>query len=95
MPGSKNVGEQIVLTGISSGTGDPAPTAARTRRQRTHQAQLIPINPQAQMLKRTEGSGLRAAGAGAIETIGEVNGSLTSTITMERFDGTGASRHSK
>src|SRR5215469_2022860 len=76
-PGSKELREQITRIGISICTGEPARTVALMRRQRTHQEQLMPANPHAQMPIRIAGSGLAAGGAfanKADETVGAVNG---------------------
>src|SRR5580658_7694355 len=73
-PGSNSVGEEIALTGISSCTTDPARTASRTLRQRTNQAQQIPMNPQAQIPNKTSGIGFRIGGAVAIAAGCTLNG---------------------
>src|SRR5580658_121554 len=93
IPGSKRVGEETTFTGIPSCTTDPARTASRTLRQRTNQAQQIPMNPQNQMPGKTSGTGFRTGGAVSIATGCTVNGWLTSTITIEMFDGAGAFLH--
>src|SRR5579863_10111317 len=82
-PGSMRVGEEVALIGRWRCNGDAARTADWRRIQRIHHDAEMPINPQAQMPKRIDGSGMRAggvfAGSGA-ENAGVVNGWLTSMM---------------
>src|SRR4051794_28685690 len=57
-PGSRSVGEDITLIGVSSSRDEPARTAARMPRQRTHHEQAMLRNPHAHMVKRIVGAGL-------------------------------------
>jgi hypothetical protein len=98
MPGSRRVDEDIALIGSSRFTGDAVRTADLSRRQRIHHEPVMPTNPHAQIPNRTAGRELRAGGAVGKNEAGEaVNGSLTSSMTMDRLEGAvcGAVRHAK
>src|SRR5215831_5844642 len=90
MPGSKSVGDDLAGIGIPSSTGDPLRTAARIPRQRIHQQRAIPVNPQVQIIKRTAGYRVRAAGAWDGNKAAEMAGGArvwpTSSMTMEKLD---------
>src|SRR5215813_7920205 len=91
MPGSKSVGDDLAGIGIPSWTGDPLRTAARIPRQRNHQQKAIPVNPQAQIIKRTAGYRVRGAGAWDGNRGAEMAGGErvwpTSSMTTEKLDG--------
>src|ERR1700722_5318460 len=75
-------------------TGTPARTAIRTRRHRTHHAQLIPTNPQAHVPNRIARTGFGASRAVALTTGRVLKGSLTSSIAKETLEAVGTFRHS-
>src|SRR5580692_9114725 len=72
MPSSKSRGEETALIGSTRGTGDPARTAIRMRRQRIHHELERPMNPHAHTVQRMVGSQL-AAGR-AVATSGDDTG---------------------
>src|SRR5579872_173587 len=90
MPGSNSAGEDSTGTSACRANGDPARTAARMRRQRTHQKSATVRNPQIQIANKMIGIGFSAEGSviGAVgtETAGAVNGRLIWSIAMESPD---------
>src|SRR6516165_5383922 len=89
MPGSKSVGDNLAGIGVPRRTGDPLLTAARIRRHRIHQQKAKPVNPQAQIVKRTAGYSVRAVGSwdgnrGAEMAVAERVWPTSSTTTEKR-----------
>src|SRR5437588_426264 len=97
-PGSRSVGEDITSTGAWTGNGDPARTAIRIRRHRTHHLKSTNTQPKNHTVTNKSRKGDTAgeeAGVATAGTVESANGWLICSIADDNGGATaGALRHS-